>query len=474
MTMKLPDGLPLITHHKILSEPTPVDGRFVLWVPGERTGGLQAWDRVAIAPGATVAAEPGLRSIAAVATPARQRVGFRLGGVLGGPTRSHEHPVWTLPGGGTAQRCGARRTDLLLVWSGDDSVPLDEARIRARWPQSREIRSIGPRLYLASGVEPALVEEKRPAPQNELPHEIPGRQLADEALAAARQAGDPRRIATALIDLAVSYLNKVDPNPAVPLLEEALGEARRLGDRTLEIDALSNLGQAALLQRRPRVAIKILEPLLGLLQPIGDPFAEKVIHERLGHARQRLGDHRGALAHFDAALRLAGERGDLQHSAMLRWYASITLAELGQPDRAIAQGQKAVDLLRRLQKPESERYAHHLADYRAGLQAHSPIGAAVMHDGSITTSMTLADPGAPAATTRGPSILRMALDAARSAVKFAGSGFRTVAPPVYQARLAVCSTCEQFTGLRCRVCGCIVPGKARLPHEHCPTGKWPH
>ena len=27
--------------------------------------------------------------------------------------------------------------------------------------------------------------------------------------------------------------------------------------------------------------------------------------------------------------------------------------------------------------------------------------------------------------------------------------------------------------VRCRACGCFTAVKARLPHEHCPAGKWP-
>lgn len=145
-------------------------------------------------------------------------------------------------------------------------------------------------------------------------------------------------------------------------------------------------------------------------------------------------------------------------------------------DRAIAQGERAVELLRRVNKPEAEPYARHLAEYRSRLPAPAPAGAAVLADGSIATTAVLAGPATqvvgdtPAA---GPGVLRMALSAAKSAAKFAGSGFKTVDPAVYRVRLAVCSTCDQHTGLRCRVCGCITAAKARLGHEDCPVGKWP-
>lgn len=45
-------------------------------------------------------------------------------------------------------------------------------------------------------------------------------------------------------------------------------------------------------------------------------------------------------------------------------------------------------------------------------------------------------------------------------------------------RLAVCESCDQFTGKRCNLCGCCVEGqqnflnKLAYPHESCPLKKW--
>ena len=42
-------------------------------------------------------------------------------------------------------------------------------------------------------------------------------------------------------------------------------------------------------------------------------------------------------------------------------------------------------------------------------------------------------------------------------------------------RMAVCRTCEHFEPRlkRCQKCGCFTVGKTRMPHAHCPVGKWP-
>lgn len=44
--------------------------------------------------------------------------------------------------------------------------------------------------------------------------------------------------------------------------------------------------------------------------------------------------------------------------------------------------------------------------------------------------------------------------------------------PESQARLEVCKGCDQWTGKSCKVCGCFVNLKVRIPEEKCPLGKW--
>lgn len=40
------------------------------------------------------------------------------------------------------------------------------------------------------------------------------------------------------------------------------------------------------------------------------------------------------------------------------------------------------------------------------------------------------------------------------------------------AILAVCKTCEHFTGSRCKLCGCWLRAKAKMATESCPDGRW--
>jgi hypothetical protein len=41
-----------------------------------------------------------------------------------------------------------------------------------------------------------------------------------------------------------------------------------------------------------------------------------------------------------------------------------------------------------------------------------------------------------------------------------------------KARLAVCHGCDKWTGTSCKVCGCFVNLKVKIPEEKCPEGKW--
>lgn len=41
-----------------------------------------------------------------------------------------------------------------------------------------------------------------------------------------------------------------------------------------------------------------------------------------------------------------------------------------------------------------------------------------------------------------------------------------------EKRLAICRSCPKWTGTSCKVCGCFVNLKVKIPEEKCPEGKW--
>ena len=45
-------------------------------------------------------------------------------------------------------------------------------------------------------------------------------------------------------------------------------------------------------------------------------------------------------------------------------------------------------------------------------------------------------------------------------------------PARYEARLAVCLSCEKMNAATCTACGCYVEFRAYAKNSHCPLKKW--
>jgi len=68
----------------------------------------------------------------------------------------------------------------------------------------------------------------------------------------------------------------------------------------------------------------------------------------------------------------------------------------------------------------------------------------------------------------------MARDLAWLAKGAVGATKGLMSPKTEQSEmlLEVCKGCDQWTGKSCKVCGCFVSLKVRIPEEKCPLGKW--
>jgi tetratricopeptide (TPR) repeat protein len=474
--MKIPDWRKLVFEEGVVPEPVPDGGRIVLWLRGGQEGGYQYWERIGSVARAEITAGQGLCATPATSVRTRQRTRGFFGKLFGRLGEGKADQVWTLPNGESAEQCGERLTDLVLVWPEDESKPLDEARVKDRWPRCKRLRRIGKCLFLVYGIEAAAApSEEEPLPPMGCP-----RARGEQILAEARKSGDRRAEATALTDLAIMSLSENDAPRAVARLEEALAIVRQLGDRAREGDVLVNLGQAALSGGQPAPARALFERALALARETGDGFAEKLALERLGLASSSLGDHSRALEYFEQALALARAVGDRVHEANLLWHQGVQYAEMGRRDLAAAQAQAAIDLLEGAKrKPQAELFANHLRSY-----LHSDAGAGLggnglsqgsAFGGSVVAGMTMESFGSRPVQGKasGPGLLRMAISAAKSMTTFLASGMKTVSPEIQQKRLKTCATCEHHTGLRCRICGCFTNVKTKMPHEDCPIGKWP-
>lgn len=471
--MNLPDGRRLVVHDLILPEVT--GERLVLWWRGDCRDGFQEWERIGTAANARVETEQGLCSIAASSFQARQRLRGTIGRVVHHLVGTRSERDWTLPNGKSATPVGGRRADLRLAWPEAESTPLDEAHIKARWPGDREIRSLGPNLYLVSGLEPE--QPPHEATFAEKPFQESELAITERALSTAIQSGDRRRIIIALSDLGLVLLYTGDTQRSAKVLSEALLEADRIGDLALHADVANNLAHTELYLGQPKAALDRLDPIVKYARSTGDHPAEKLALDRMARSLLELGDRERGLSCLRDAWILAAKVGDRRHEADLLWLGAIHLADAGRREEAVAAAGTAVDKLRHLHHPAAEWYAQHLESYRAGLAKitpdtfdpqWSPLSGKVDVSAEGPRPEHAARPGS--VVTAGP--LRMAVNAAKSMASFMASGLKTSSPQVYRDRLAICTTCDQHTGTRCRVCGCITAAKAWLQHERCPFDKW--
>ena len=206
--MSLPDWGKTALEDGVLRETTADSGRVVLWLPGERDGTFQYWERVGSVARAEVSVEQGLYSTAAASIPAKQRHKGVLGKLLGRFHEAKGNHTLVLPGGETVEPCGERSTDLLLVWSQDNGQPLDESRIKSVWPEARRHRRLGPNIFLVGGLLAENGQTVRPPTQPVSLSDGNPRTLAEALLSGARQGGDRVKELSALTDLAIITLNE--------------------------------------------------------------------------------------------------------------------------------------------------------------------------------------------------------------------------------------------------------------------------
>ena len=124
-------------HSGVLREWASEQDRLIVWLPTDRDGSCQYWQRISTVSRAVIVQHEGLSTIAATAIQARQRARGILSGFLRRFHRVSEDLAWVLPNGETVQQCGGRQTDLLLVWSDEHSQQLDEKQIHEHWSQAR-------------------------------------------------------------------------------------------------------------------------------------------------------------------------------------------------------------------------------------------------------------------------------------------------------------------------------------------------
>ncbi len=151
--MNQPNWREFALEEGMLREAISDGGRIVLWLPTDRDGSFQYWERVANVTRGEIAIDHGLcttgghfdSSQADVCAASRASSGT-------GCSDPSENGTSCFPTVPPAEQCGERQNDLILVWSQEQGGILDEGRIQSRWPKAERIRKLGHNLFLVAGV----------------------------------------------------------------------------------------------------------------------------------------------------------------------------------------------------------------------------------------------------------------------------------------------------------------------------------
>jgi predicted ATPase/DNA-binding SARP family transcriptional activator len=158
--------------------------------------------------------------------------------------------------------------------------------------------------------------------------------FSESALAAARDAGEPRFVANALSNLGAIVLAAGDHARAASVLEEAVSLARESGDTRIAALAINNLGDLALTTGDYARARPLFEESHALLEARGDTANLARSSFNRGAVDLMLGDHEAAAARFRDGLLLARETDDKEDLAWcLEGFAALAAGD-GDGERA--------------------------------------------------------------------------------------------------------------------------------------------
>lgn len=460
----------------VLRDSAAGGNRLILWIPVANHPGY--WDRVATVAGKSWTPNNSMASIDA--TRIRTRVeGGRMAKFFDKLRRRSEKIGWLLPNGIAVDEIATTASAVSLIRATDATAGLDEASIATIWSDATKCERLGPSLFLVESVRddrPGAASKSGqpfgPSARAEPPDANP-RTQAEQFLATARAGNDPRRLVSALIDFGVICDREGDKKRAVELLAEAVQLARGAADRAGKSDALGSYAMALASNKQSQAAFEAVNEQLADARAANDPYQEKTALDVLGFVYSGLRQNEQAVEAYQKSRLLAERLGDAKHLATLNWYLAIHLAELGRREEALDSGRRALAYWQKVDDPHAAWYADHLSKFERGEKiGGEPQPASSGYLKGISGAQSFgATSGAPPAI-EGPTLLRMAMSAAKAMAKFLGTGMKIVPEQVQKDRLAICNECEHHTGIRCRICGCFTNAKAWLPHEKCPLTKW--
>jgi signal transduction histidine kinase len=202
------------------------------------------------------------------------------------------------------------------------------AAISLALPRMQSADAIAPMMdeVADSALDPRILAARR----EHLTDSTHSRALAEEALAAARAAGDRRNEAAALVEFGVALRRQNQNALAVQQLRSALAITETLGDRGMLRRTLKEAGHTFWALGDLPNATDYFQRALRLSEEDGDVGAQADAHAGLGAVATDLLDQRLARAHQEQALNLAEKAG--QPSRIALYAANLGNVLLGEKD----------------------------------------------------------------------------------------------------------------------------------------------
>jgi DNA-binding SARP family transcriptional activator/DNA polymerase III delta prime subunit len=176
-------------------------------------------------------------------------------------------------------------------------------------------------------------------------------QLANRAIAVAKESGDLRCEIRAVRQLGVVRIRQDRVRAAVPLLDRALSLADRAGSADLEAIVLSSLAHALVearqLDRAGEVCRRAAQLLDGLAQPVGRAY----IQVTQGQIAELQGRHVAAIELIESARWVFRQLGERRGEASADYRLGVNELALGRPVRAIPLLRSAANVFHELALP---------------------------------------------------------------------------------------------------------------------------
>lgn len=259
------------------------------------------------------------------------------------------------------------RAALGLVASGEERAPLLARLGEALYWQSRfeeAIRTWRESIQLSLGLGPDGSDRVawlygRSARAAWAGGDTPGGlRLCQEGLKAVVGAPESAGMALLLHESARAYLFNGFSDQARPLGYRALDIAERLGAVDVKADALATLG---LLRGQPSSeSIELLERAVGLAESAGLLSQSARAHVNLAATLSPNGDIRAALAHYERAAELHGQRGDSSGRLMALCGVTDSLLKLAEFERVASMLPLMSELLQQVTGPNPGEFQFRL------------------------------------------------------------------------------------------------------------------